>query len=258
MFVVDDGTIVFANEEVEKLFGYRRDELVGGPIDRLVPDAVRGRHAEYRRTYGTAPTRRAMGHFEVPARRQDGAEVWVAIGLSPLVVDGRLLVIAIAHDVTERRRLQERLRYLGSHDALTELYNRAYFDDELARLERGRLAPISLIMIDLDRLKRTNDEEGHAAGDRLLRRTAAVLRTVFRAEDVVARIGGDEFCVVLPGVGENDRRRAVERTRRAADVEGVEMSLGGATATETRGLQRALQEADQAMYADKVSRRSGS
>ena len=257
MFVVDDGEIVFANDEVERVFGYRRDELVGQSIERLIPDEMRSRHVAQRRDYAAAPTRRKMGQLEVQARRQDGAEVWVAVSLSPLEIGGRRLVIVIARDVTEHRRLQERLRYLGSHDALTGLYNRGYFEDELARLERGRVTPISLIVIDLDGLKLINDDDGHAAGDRLLRQAADVLRTVYRAEDMVARIGGDEFCVVLPGVGELDRNKAIERTRRAAIDGGVELSIGGATALETRGIQRALQDADHAMYADKTGRRAG-
>jgi PAS domain S-box-containing protein len=235
ILVVDDGEIVFANDEVERLFGYRREELVGQSIETLIPDELRSQHVAQRRAYGAAPTRRRMGQLEVQARRNDGGEVWVAVSLSPLEVGGRRLVIVIARDVTEHRQLQERLRYLGSHDSLTGLYNRCYFDDELARLERGRMTPISLIVIDLDQLKVVNDDDGHAAGDRLLRQLADV----------------------LPGVGELDRNHAIERTRRAAIANGVELSIGGATATEPRGVQRALQEADLAMYADKIERRAG-
>lgn len=257
MFVVDvNGEILLANVQAGRLFGYRHDELLGQSIDMLLPDALRAGHVHQRKSYGEAPVRRTMGEFDMPARRNDGSEVWISVSLSPLEVSGRRLVIAIARDVTERRQMQERLRYLGSHDALTELYNRAYFDEELARIERGRMFPISLVVVDLDGLKQVNDSEGHGAGDQMIRRAAGVLRAAYRAEDVIARLGGDEFGVVLPGVVDADLRKAVARTRRGAVEAGVELSIGGASAYAGGGVQRAFQQADRAMYADKAERRA--
>jgi len=257
VFVVDEGGVILVvNDEAERMFGYARDELIGHTIDLLVPETVRDRHGGYRHTYASAPTRRPMGAFEVSAQRKDGSEVWIAVSLSPLEIDGRRLVISIARDVSERRQMQERLRYLGSHDALTSLYNRAYFDEELARLERGRVFPVSLVVADLDELKQVNDSSGHAGGDLLLQRAAAVLRAAFRAEDVVARLGGDEFSVILPGVGADDLQVAIARTRHSADAAGVALSIGCASAYSGGEIQRALQQADRAMYVDKAERRA--
>lgn len=257
VFVVDEGgMILVVNDEAERMFGYARDELIGHTIDLLVPETVRDRHGGYRHTYAAAPARRSMGAFEVSAQRKDGSELWIAVSLSPLEIDGRRLVISIARDVSERRQLQERLRYLGSHDALTSLYNRAYFDEELARLERGRVFPVSLVVADLDGLKEVNDGTGHAAGDLLLQRAAAVLRAAFRAEDVVARLGGDEFSVILPGVGVDELQVAIARTRHSADAAGVGLSIGCASAYNGGEIQRVLQQADRAMYVDKAERRA--
>ena len=107
-------------------------------------------------------------------------------------------VIVSVVDITQQKRAEDRLRFLSTHDVLTGLYNRAFFEEETTRMERGRHYPISVLMVDVDHLKITNDRRGHAAGDSLLRRAAAVLRAAFRTEDVVARIGGDEFAVLLP------------------------------------------------------------
>ena len=98
----------------------------------------------------------------------------------------------------ERERAQEELKYLSIHDTLTGLYNRNFFMAEIERLERGRAFPISIVMADADHLKETNDRQGHPAGDALLKRIAQTLTIAFRAEDVIARIGGDEFAVLLP------------------------------------------------------------
>ena len=93
---------------------------------------------------------------------------------------------------------EEKLKYLTTHDGLTGIHNRIFFDEEMSRLERGRQFPISILVADVDGLKPINDGEGHAAGDILLKRTASVLKATFRADEVVARIGGNEFAVLLP------------------------------------------------------------
>lgn len=90
------------------------------------------------------------------------------------------------------------MRYLGTHDLLTGLSNRAFLEETLARLTAGRQQPVTLVAADVDGLKRVNDMLGHAAGDALLQRAARVLRQAFRADDVVARVGGDGFVAVLP------------------------------------------------------------
>lgn len=159
----------------------------------------------------------------------------------------------------QRLRVQQRLSYQSHHDALTELYNRTYFEEEIVRLERGRLTSLSLLMIDVDDLKITNDTLGHMAGDGLLRGVAKVLKEVFRAEDVVARVGGDEFAVLLPGVDAPAAALVVERIKeeiakhnaRSGEPR-LSLSIGMATTDKGGKLRQALKQADERMYAEKL------
>jgi diguanylate cyclase (GGDEF)-like protein len=113
--------------------------------------------------------------------------------------DWSLVQVALT-DITARKKAEAYLEYLGSHDALTKLCNRTFFVDEMNRLERKGPWPVTIIMADLNGLKAANDELGHAAGDALLRRAGEVLNSVVEKPSRVARIGGDEFAVIMPGV----------------------------------------------------------
>lgn len=163
-------------------------------------------------------------------------------------------------EIAQRKLIEEKLRFQGNHDVLTGIFNRFFFEEELARLQKSREYPISIIMVDVDDLKITNDSQGHALGDKLLQNTAMVLSASFRAGDILSRIGGDEFAALLPSTSAITAQQVVERIRENVAEQNkmdaalpVKVSIGVATA-EAGELAITFREADQAMYADKDSR----
>ncbi|MDP3050209.1 MAG: diguanylate cyclase [Eubacteriales bacterium] len=170
-----------------------------------------------------------------------------------------LVVVEQFYDVTERREMEERLRQLSIRDGLTGLYNRAYFEEEMHRLEGNRFVPVGVIVCDVDGLKLINDTLGHDAGDALLLAVADSLRESFRQSDAIARIGGDEFSVLLPKTERVAVERAIQRIRDAIVRHHAEawngslsLSIGGAVGDGTP--REIYRQADNNMYREKLHR----
>ena len=179
-----------------------------------------------------------------------------------LVDAGGSEVVSIVRDVTERRQFEEQLTFLSLHDHLTGLYNRAYFENELNRLRNGREYPVSIVSIDLDGMKLVNDTLGHAMGDELLKACAKVLGQSLRQSDILARVGGDEFVVILPRTTMDDSQEVVQRMNINVDLYNrnnrdfpLSISVGVATAeSEERNLDQVYIEADERMYREKLQK----
>ena len=264
MLVTDaSGVIVKLNPAAVALFGYQEDELVGQPVEHLVPTRQRDGHVVKRQGNGGAPRMMGGPSASLRALHKNGEEIAVEIALGMLEVDEQRWAIAIVRDVRPREKLEQELRYRSTHDSLTGLYNRAFLDQELGRLARSRRFPVAVIVIDLDGLKAVNDDAGHAAGDEIIIRTARILGATARGDDVVARVGGDEFVVVLPHTSLETAHEVLLRLEgnAAHENEGqvlpVRYSVGVAVATDGNELPWALREADERMYANKRARRGG-
>lgn len=167
-------------------------------------------------------------------------------------------VLVALQDITARKKAEEYLRYLGTHDVMTGLYNRAYFEETLQRLEANRRDPISFIIIDLNGLKETNDYLGHYAGDGLIRRTGEVLKASLEDDQIAARIGGDEFAIIMPDSAAEAAAEAIERIQSLVKMNNkyyrdpeLSLSLGAATSESGFSLERVISLADDAMYRDK-------
>ena len=148
---------------------------------------------------------------EVMLLREGGEPFWAQIEAITARSGGEYRIVVM--DIDARKKAEFKIQYISMHDALTGLYNRSFFEESMRQLERGRQYPISLIMADVDHLKLVNDRLGHDAGDAVLKRTAQVLTETFRSEDVIARIGGDEFCVLLPNTPYPVAAEAMARLR---------------------------------------------
>lgn len=166
--------------------------------------------------------------------------------------------LVILHDVTDTQKALERLKYLSCYDQMTGIYNRGFFEAELERLNALRQLPLSVIVADVNGLKIVNDAFGHSAGDEVLRKVARLFREVTRSEDIIARIGGDEFAVILPKASEEVALKIIKRIRYACNKMGgkpvpISVSLGFATKNVVEeDILDILKEADANMYKRKL------
>lgn len=177
--------------------------------------------------------------------------------------DWALVQVALT-DITARKKAEAYLEYLGKHDVLTKLHNRAFYKDELNRLERKSLRPVSAIVIDLNGLKDANDQMGHDAGDTLLRRFGEVLNGVVSRPNHAARIGGDEFAILMPGADRKTACATVEMIHELLNINNqfysnapLSVSIGVATSQDGESMEELVKRADRAMYEDKRAYYSG-
>lgn len=287
LLVVDStGCISLANAQAETLFGYDRKELIGQPIEMLVPPRFAASHARHRKGFvGEAHSREMGAAVELFAQTRHGVELPVDIMLSPMIVDGHHFTLCVVRDISERKaaadklrrqteelqRLHAELKVLASHDGLTGLYNwRAFYEHagQMLKTAHRRQESMSLLMLDLDHFKLVNDRFGHPEGDRVLQAVASTLKTTARENDIVARHGGEEFVVAAIGLSDAAALAAAERLRAAiAAIENMKQpvtaSIGVATLAPqahkqdaSRVLADLLDQADQALYAAKNNGRN--
>jgi len=200
MVIVDvNGVIRIINSQTEVMFGYRRDELYGQKVEMLIPERFRQPHLGHRANYFSNPKTRSLGAgVELFGLHKDGREFPVDISLSPLHTEEGMLVTAAIRDITERKRADERIRYLAEHDALTELPNRVMFQSRMEQamaLANRNQQRVAILFLDLDDFKHVNDSLGHHVGDQLLQGMVRRLQSCLREGDSLARIGGDEFVI---------------------------------------------------------------
>ena len=259
-WVVDGSThIIEVNQSICHMLGYTRDELIGKHILDIQVQAYPDEAAKIReRVYANGSER-----FDARLRRKNGVVIDVEVSLS--LVRNAQRTCAFMRDITDRKRKEEHIQYLSYHDVLTGLYNRAFFEEESKRLDNARQLPLTVIMGDINGLKLTNDVFGHARGDELLTSIAGILRRCARAEDIVARIGGDEFCILLPRAGEQIARIICDRIQSACRHSVINLddnqvhpsvSLGHATRITLRqSFGSVFKDAEDAMYKRKLLER---
>ena len=262
-----DGVVLDCNEACARIFGYqRREDFIAGPAQSLYFDPE-----DRVRVVQMLRQQKSISNLELRMRRADGSPIWVLENVSllenhdrgPDLMEGTII------DITERKIALEQVEYQAYHDVLTGLPNRLLFRDRIAvalahARRTGRAAAV--MFLDLDQFKLVNDTLGHTIGDRLLQAVARRIVDCVRAEDTVARMGGDEFTILLGDVG--DRRGAALVAQKVLD------SIGTSLVVETHELyattsigiamfpddgsdaETLLRSADRAMYRAKESGRN--
>jgi len=187
----------------------------------------------------------------------DGGKLDIVLRTSPLpgAEESWDRVLIAISDITARKKAEANATYLGTHDVLTGLHNRSYFEERREQMEKEERYPASIVMIDLNGLKKANDEGGHEVGDALLRRTGAVIAKVADKSDVAARIGGDEFALLLPCQDEQAARAKAARIAALVEADnqshnGARLSLSVGVSTGHAGeiLEEVQKQADRQMY----------
>lgn len=198
------GRILLVNRNIETMFGYPAAELVGRPVECLMPERYRTQHEAHRGSLMENWRPRPMGVVtDLVGMRRDGSEFPLDISLNTFEDDAGKRITAFIRDITERRRHEERIQHQATHDSLTGLPNRWLLRDRLAQAlahAQRHSTKVAVMLVDLDNFKLINDSLGHLEGDVVLREVAERLKAVLRREDTVARFGGDEFMILLTEV----------------------------------------------------------
>ncbi len=259
-----DGRLLHVNRRLCEMLGYTREELLRFTVKQIShPDDVNATDAS-----GALLRAGEIDSFKVEKRylRRDGMPVWVRIAAAcKRGADGaHLYDISIVEDISERKRAEERIQYLASHDEMTGLANRATFVRRLEETIRAaELAGdgFAVLFVDLDRFKNINDSLGHEAGDLLLKETAHKLERCLGPDDLLARFGGDEFVILTQCGGDTRRAETTARTVISTAIQPVSIHGHECRVTASVGLARypddgldaqsLIKNADVAMYAAK-------
>ncbi|GBF35046.1 diguanylate cyclase/phosphodiesterase [Desulfocucumis palustris] len=262
------GRIVYINGAFSRLTGYAAQAILGKTMS-ILKSGAQGQ-AFYQGMWNTILAGKVW-RGEIVNRRCDGSLYNEEMTITPVYGKNREInhFIAIKQDVTERKRFEEHLQYLATHDSLTNIPNRYYLEEVLkravAKARRGKSS--ALIFIDLDNFKLVNDTMGHAAGDELLISMANIIKNNLREEDLLARLGGDEFAILLEGVNTDQALAVAEKLRRAVDhdalsstlrITGFNISISGGIVMVDGTIDhiKLLSDADTALYSAKEAGRN--
>ncbi len=255
----DSRKVIETNRHFQELLGYSEEEITGMSVYDLVNDNKKSVDRYYDELL---PTQNELPVESRSFRHKSGRSVAVERTGVIVHLNGKKVYMVTARDVTERKYIEEKMLYLSFHDILTDLYNRTYFEEELARMDRRRAGSVGLIIFDLDGLKLVNDSFGHEQGDNLLVRMAGLIQGCFNEPDVVARIGGDEIAVLLRETSIKQLEQVVakvydevDRIQQTAHRIPLSLSAGYAfSADKNMSMRDLFREADNNMYREKLHR----
>ena len=252
VFIADgNGQYLEANRSASEMTGYSNEQLLKMTIGDIT--------AEESLTNALVlfATLKETGKMsgELQFNHRSGLKRWWSVEAVKL---SEQRFLGYSHDITDRKKAEENLLFLGYHDQLTGLYNRRYFENAIIGIDTDENLPISLLICDINGLKIANDSFGHAVGDTLLVHTAKILKETVNPGEIVARIGGDEFIIIYPGTDSSAVKNKIENIKSkvaSIEVSGLNLSLSFGYETKSSDHQtfmETLSNAENHMYRHKL------
>lgn len=255
------GNIVLLNSVSEKLTGWTQEDAAGKPFEEVFQIIN-----EYTKEKCANPVAKALQLNKVVSLENHtilitkaGNNIPIEDSAAPIADRNGNIIgsVLVFRDVTEKREKQKKIEYLSYHDQLTGLYNRHFFEEELSRINVEKSLPLTIAMADVNGLKLTNDAFGHEAGDLLLKSIADILKSECRSDDIVSRIGGDEFVILLPRTHYYQAELMVKRIYKAIDNQKnniiMSVSIGWETKIQPQeNVKEVLSKAEDHMYSKKI------
>jgi diguanylate cyclase (GGDEF)-like protein/PAS domain S-box-containing protein len=268
----NDGNISYWNPAAHRILGYTREEAIGKNLHELIaPERFRPAYLAAFSEFQKTGQGNAIGKtLELAARRKDGQEIDIALSLSAVKIKEEWHSVGIIQDITERKKAEEQIKHLATHDLLTDLPSMGLAKDRLfvaLNMARRYKKAVALLFVDLDGFKAVNDTLGHDAGDYVLKQVAKRLLSCVRETDTVARFGGDEFLIIATEI--NAPKNAAQIAEKAIQLVSqpiifngqqvvVGTSIGIALFPEHgENMDQLIQQADKAMYKVKNAGKNG-
>jgi diguanylate cyclase (GGDEF)-like protein/PAS domain S-box-containing protein len=249
VFIVNTKThyILYANDAAAKIIGQDKDQIIGALCHQYICPAELGKCP-------ITDLGQNLDNAERILIQASGQRIPVVKTVIPMFLHGEKVLVESFIDITEHRKMEDQLKF----DSLTQLYNRTYFEQEMIRLGMST-QPVGIIVCDIDGLKLINDTLGHVKGDDLLNHAATIIKKSCQAHDFIARIGGDEFVILLPGVTHLQLEDTYKKIRNAMIQYNIEnpsatlsLSIGYCMRDGNQNINETFQEADNIMYRQKL------
>lgn len=262
LVISQNKNIVFLNSVAEKLTGWSMKEALGIPYKEIFAIS----HEQEGFTindpvaiaFDTGRIQELGNHAILTSKT--GKRYYLEDSAAPIFDENGSMtgVVLVFRDITEKKEQRKKIEYMSFHDSLTGLYNRRFFEEEMSRLDTKRNLPISILIGDVNNLKLTNDIFGHAFGDMVLERVSEIMQHASRADDIIARWGGDEFVILLPKTSQNEAEILASRIKEQISTQQIRavkcsISMGWDTKTSMdEDIVRTLNNAEIKMYSAKT------